>query len=359
MGKTNSTIQGGFWKSQEQLSERIETSLDEAHEHRKEIIDFIKEKEEAQSQSVHKVNAISINVNEIGNDLEKYQSETMERMKNMMNVLNAIQQGMNDNDKVQKLENEKNALIEKYEAKIVSLEQQVKNLKNELINEQTIKIKEYESKQKYGMKMERIKDEILESMQSEFESLRLANKQKKKSAIDDEKITDLMDKQDDILSKFNSLQKYYKGNKQQYAVIEEAMDSTNTNNERYYNGIVKKMGDNFSKLHASINDIDISMESKTSNESGGNGQNMNRLAAQLTQDMSAANMLSEMRKEVERYRKENEELSLQTNKLKEEAINSREAKRRTVKNLVDEINTMRDQIYKISQGKIKNGQTDF
>jgi len=183
--KTNSTIQGGFWKSQEQLSERIENSLDEAHEHRKEIMDFIKEKEETQNQSINKVNEISYNVNEIGNDLKKYELQTMERMNNMMNVLNKIQNGMNDNDKVQKIENEKNELIQKYETKIVSMEEEIKNLKrdcfekNELINEQTIKIKEYESKQKYGMKMERIKDEILESMKSEFESLRLANKKEK------------------------------------------------------------------------------------------------------------------------------------------------------------------------------------
>merc|ERR1711933_500771 len=109
---------------------------------------------------------------------------------------------------------------------------------------------------------------------------------------------------------------------------------------------------------------------------GSNGNGSSAIH-QLTQDMSAANMLSvmreeynnirrekdEMRKEVERYRKENEELSLLANKLKDEAINTREAKRRTVKNMVDEINTMRDQIYKISQGKIKNGglvsQNDF
>merc|ERR1711920_297479 len=130
-------------------------------------------------------------------------------------------------------------------------------------------------------------------------------------------------------------------------------------------------------MNASINNIEVNVEQKSIDNVGGSGQSVSSFTKQLTQDMSAANMLSimreeynnvrrekdEMRKEVERYRRENEELSLQANKLKEEAINTREAKRRTVKNLVDEINTMRDQIYKISQGKIKNGgvvsQNDF
>merc|ERR1712232_740733 len=184
--------------------------------------------------------------------------------------------------------------------------------------------------------------------------------------MDDEKIMDLMDKQDEILTKFNLLQKYSKENKQYYAQIEEGMDSMKENDERYYTGTIKKMGEYYSKLNASIQNIEVNVVDD--GKGGGGGGDDSSFAAQLKHDMSTANMLSvmreeynairrekdEMRKEVERYRKENETLSLEANKLKEEAINSREAKRRTVKNLIDEINTMRDQIFKISQGKIKN-----
>merc|ERR1712003_571655 len=137
-------------------------------------------------------------------------------------------------------------MIEKYESKIASLEKEVKSLREEfltkdaLISEQTLRIKEMESQQLLGKKVERMRDEILESMQSEFEALRLQNKQKKKSAIDDELITDLVDKQDDILSKFNLLQKHYKESKEKYALIEESIDGINGKNERYYNATIKK-----------------------------------------------------------------------------------------------------------------------
>merc|ERR1712190_310658 len=140
---------------------------------------------------------------------------------------------------------------------------------------------------------------------------------------------------------------------------------------RYYNGTIKKMGEYYAKLNAAVQNIEVNVGNN--HGGGGGGGNDSSFAAQLKQDMSTANMLSvmreeynairrekdEMRKEVERYRKENETLSLEANRLKEEAINSREAKRRTVKNLIDEINTMRDQIFHLSNGKIKNDKPGF
>ena len=176
--------------------------------------------------------------------------------------------------------------------------------------------------------------------------------------------------------KLSSIQKSQQQIKQQYTFINEGIDGMNMNSEKYYNATAKKMTDYHSKLTQSINDIDISVEQKA-NGGGGYGGNTNNgvvvnemakltnLTTQLTQDMSAASMLSvmreeynnmrkekdEMRRECERYRKENEELALQKQRLEEEMINMRESKRRTIKNLVDELNEMRDQIFKMGAGQ--------
>merc|ERR1719277_1991458 len=122
-------------------------------------------------------------------------------------------------------------MSQQYETKIASLEQELRDVKESvsdkdaLISEQREKIKEMQAKQAYGQKMNALKDEIMDSMESGFESLRLANKQKRKSGMDDEKIMELMDKQEEILTKFTQLQKYAKESKQYYAQIEEGMDS--------------------------------------------------------------------------------------------------------------------------------------
>jgi len=176
------------------------------------------------------------------------------------------------------------------------------------------------------------------------------------------------------MGKLNFLQKFQEKMKQQYTNIVEGIDGINENNEKYYNGTIKKMGDYHSKITQSINDIDIqyNTEQKSNGTSRNNEvttqlTNLTNLTTQLTQDMSAASMLSVMRNEydnirkekdsmkmeVERYRKENQILSLRNQELEEEAINVREAKRRTIKNLVDELNEMRDQIFKMSQGNTK------
>merc|ERR1712154_431361 len=135
--------------------------------------------------------------------------------------------------------------------------------KDALISEQTLKIKELEIGQMQSKKLEIVKNEILESMQTEFDSMKLANKSKKKSAFDDEQISDLMDKQDDILNKFGALQKHYKENKALFHQIEEGMDGIKENNERYYSQTNKKMADYFSKMNASINNIEVNVEQKS------------------------------------------------------------------------------------------------
>merc|ERR1712129_668091 len=113
-----------------------------------------------------------------------------------------------------------------------------------------------------------------------FESIRLANKQKKKSGLDDEKMSDLMDKQDDILTKFKLLERNLKENKQNYANMEETMDGIKEENERYYNGTIKKMGDYYSKLNASVNNIEMNVEQKVVDNSNGGGDNS--FAAQMS-----------------------------------------------------------------------------
>merc|ERR1712129_686566 len=112
-----------------------------------------------------------------------------------------------------------------------------------------------------------------ESMTDGFESIRLANKQKKKSGMGDEKMSDLMDKQDDILSKFKLLERNLKENKQNYANIEEGIDGMKEENERYYNGTIKKMGEYYSKLNASVNNIEMYVEQKVVDNANGGGGN--------------------------------------------------------------------------------------
>ena len=182
-------------------------------------------------------------------------------------------------------------------------------------------------------------------------------------------MTEIIDKQDEIMVKLNSIQKFQQQIKQQYTFVNEGIDGINMNTEKYYNGTIKKMTDLNSKTIQQLNNIDISSEQKMNGYGNNNGVVVNEmtklttLTTQLTQDMSAASMLSvmreeynnmrrekdEMRAEVAKYRKENEELALKKQQLEEEAINTRESKRRTIKNLVDELNDMRDQIFKMSQ----------
>merc|ERR1712060_390696 len=111
-----------------------------------------------------------------------------------------------------------------------------------------------------------------------------------------------MDKQDDILSKFKLLERNLKENKQNYANIEEGIDAMKEENERYYNGTIKKMGDYYSKLNASVNNIEMNVEQKVVDNSNGGGGNS--FAAQ----MSTANMLSVMRDEYNAIRREKDEM---------------------------------------------------
>merc|ERR1712129_316289 len=110
------------------------------------------------------------------------------------------------------------------------------------------------------------------------------------------------DKQDDILSKFKLLERNLKENKQNYSNIEETMDGIKEENERYYNGTIKKMGDYYSKLNASVNNIEMNVEQKVVDNSNGGGDNS--FAAQ----MSTANMLSVMRDEYNAIRREKDEM---------------------------------------------------
>ncbi len=94
-------------------------------------------------------------------------------------------------------------------------------------------------------------------------------------------------------------------------------------------------------------------------------QQLTSLTAQLTENMNTAAMLSvlrneydnvrkekeAMRMEVERVRRLNDALSLQKQLLEEEAVTNRESKRRTIKNLVDELNEMREQIHRLTAAK--------
>merc|ERR1712130_48272 len=143
----------------------------------------------------------------------------MEEMKAMMEKMNAIQQMM-DQNAAGKKESAKDALIKKYESTIADLQKENKVLelkfktKNALINTQNLKIKELELKQQQNLKINNhLVMPLLDTMNDEFEALRLSNKAKKESAFDDEKIAEFMDRQEDILSKTNLLEKQYKEQK--------------------------------------------------------------------------------------------------------------------------------------------------
>merc|ERR1719362_743714 len=106
-------------------------------------------------------------------------------------------------------------------------------------------------------------------MQSQFETFTIQNSQKqKKSLFDNEKITEIIDKQDEIMVKLSSLQKFQQKIKEQYTSINEGIDGMNENNEKYYNGTIKKMGDYHSKVTQSINDIDIQYNTEQKSNGG-------------------------------------------------------------------------------------------
>merc|ERR1712013_328195 len=56
-----------------------------------------------------------------------------------------------------------------------------------------------------------------------------------------------------------------------------------------------------------------------------------------------------MRVEMEKERKEREALGLRVNEMESELLSVREAKRRTIKNLVDENNEMREQVRRLGK----------
>ncbi|ETO35199.1 translocated promoter region (to activated MET oncogene) isoform 2, partial [Reticulomyxa filosa] len=91
-------------------------------------------------------------------------------------------------------------------------------------------------------------------------------------------------------------------------------------------------------------------------------QQLMQLSTKLTQDMGAVGMLSTLREEykiirderdalkktVDQFRKHNTELLTKINQLEQEVLYLRESKRTTVKNMVDEMNEMREKIASLS-----------
>merc|ERR1740123_416229 len=125
----------------------------------------------------------------------------------------------------------------------------------------------------------------------------------------------------------------------------------NDNGQQYFGQTIRRMADHYSQLASLINNMNMNT----------NGGDMNTFSAQMSvgKELSIMRMeynemmkeQIEMRKEMERCRKQNEYLSLELKELQEESLTNKEAKKKNIKDLVEEHNHLRAQIYEISTTK--------
>lgn len=161
----------------------------------------------------------------------------------------------------------------------------------------------------------------------------------------------------------SSVHKIQREMKQQNTTIHEGIEGVHLNEEQHHKTTLRKMNEYHNAISQRLQDMDsINGRSPYRNDREPEMHKLSNLTAQLTENMNTAAMLSvlrneyenvrkekeAMRMEVERYRRENDALSLRKQLLEEEAITNREAKRRTIKNLVDELNEMREQIHRLT-----------
>eukprot|EP01084_Bolivina_argentea_P159686 278099_1 len=358
--RPGSTIQGGYWKNvfQDQVMEK----LNDATDHRDQMVRAINDENAQQKDMFDSMLSVQKIVQNIANDLRLNDDKDRQRER----------EREREREKERQKEREYNDDKDSLERKIKELERQIEDLQSEigtkdkLIQKQSLHIKELEVNQDVKSNMDLMKKELLQQIQLQLEDTQ-QRKRTAPPAFDNEKVNEIIGKSEDIMLKLGSVHKLQQQMKQQYALLNEQMDGVNANYENYHHQTTKKMAEYHSQLKQNIANIELPSNNRNNNNNNGvvvhEMAKLTTLTSQLTQDMGAASMLSvmrneydnmrkekeEMRTEIERYRRENQSLLLKKLELEEEAINARESKRRTIKNLVDELNDMRSQIHRLSK----------
>ena len=244
--KTSSTIQGGFHKFQQQLSEKIVSSLADAAEHREKISETlqqimddvqqqkqqnVKKDDKGMRKAIEGINSMRSDVNRIGNKLKEYHNKTIKEIQTMTeritnskdstptprkstaartskNKINANDdwdrkprisspQDVFDGDEWDK-EWDKSQR-ENYKKKIAELQRKIERLKDDvkskenLIQSQAMNIKQLQMNSIQNESFDSMKNEILQQMKSQFQSLQHQQyRSRKDSLFDDVKKTLLL-----------------------------------------------------------------------------------------------------------------------------------------------------------------------
>jgi len=242
-------------------------------------------------------------------------------------------------------------------AKVEAMQRQIDGLRNELktkdavIQSQKAVIEELRAKQSANHSVAMLKNQVLQQIQSQFDGWR---------ALQNQRVSTVDDMLEETVQTLNSVHKLQREMKQENESMIESIESVDFNAEQHHKLSIQQMADYHNAIWpklSSLNEREKNEETKHSEM-----QKLSTLTAQLADNMNTAAMLSvlrneyenirkekeSMRAEMERYRRENDALSLKRQRLEEEAITNREAKRRTIKNLVDELNEMREHIHRLT-----------
>ena len=238
--RAGSTIQGGFRKFQQQLSEKIVNSLTDATDHRDKILDTLQQFVEEQktqnngnnkddkqmNKALEGINNMRSEVNKIGNKLKEYHNKTIKEIQIMTEKVNNISEStpkprksfskerkINADDdwdkeasKIGKISGSPQAGYggdewdkewdksqrENYKKKIAELQQEIVRLKDDiktkdnLIQSQAMNIKQIQMNSTQSDSMDSMKTEILQQMRSQFQSLQNQQQRSKKSSLFDD-----------------------------------------------------------------------------------------------------------------------------------------------------------------------------
>ena len=208
--KTGSTIQGGFRKFQQQLSEKIVSSLADAQEEREKILETVnqiatkmneKEKKPKEKKRksdnkdvVESINNMKADMREIDGKVQEYQDRTIKEIHALSERLNSVsdlRRGTivaSQAEDLWDVEEEKGNTKEVLQARIKELEKQIKSLKEDikdkdgLIKTQALNIKELQMTQSQSNNMDIVKNEILQQIRLSMNN----NQQSRNSAFLDD-----------------------------------------------------------------------------------------------------------------------------------------------------------------------------
>jgi len=385
--KTGSTIKGGWWRDQEQIGS-ISASLAAAKEERAAIFELLEALQSAHSkrdqkrQSESEEMSLDDAVRAMESKMRTFHSKTIQEMGRMDRAWSErVSQITNDQEAKQRRKsliwndddgNDRKSKARKeetvhFEAKLNAMRSQIESLRNELkskdavIGSQAMIIEELRAKQSSNHSVEMLKSQILQQIEAEFDAMRSFEKGRG-STLRDKSVPELVEKQEAMTRTLESVHRTQREIKEQNIAIHQGIDGLHLNADQYQKGMTRKMEEFQSEIgqkvaSSSRRGVDHSERSEMNK--------LSNLTTQLTENMNTAAMLSvlrneydnvrkekeAMRMEVERVRRENDELSLRKKLLEEEAVTNRENKRRTIKNLVDELNDMREQIGRLAHRK--------